>query len=507
MNVGVTPTAASEAGQTTVVPVLIIGCGFGGIAMAIALKNDGINDFRILERASDVGGVWRDNSYPGAACDVVSRLYSFSFDHESYAWSTAFAPQGEILDYIHKCVAKYDIRRHVQFNTLVISASFDERSGQWTVRTEAGQIFVTPILISATGLFNRLNIPDIPGRDEFKGVQFHSARWNHDFDLAGRTVAVIGNGASAVQFVPKIAEKVKRLYLFQRTPQYVMARTFFPGTSEWDAWLQKHPWLRWLARLKIYLTFERIIFRRFWFPHMRLQAEAGYYRMLEAKVKEPELRRKLTPNYPLGCKRVLVSDVWLDTMVRPNVEVVTAPIERIMADGVQTGDAQLRQVDAIIFGTGFRVHDYLAPMRVTGLGGKDLNEMWREGAEAYLGIAVTGFPNFFMLYGPNTNAVTSIIFMLECQARYIVNCIRKRENNRAHYMNVRADAQRRFIADVRQRLSRTVPAMAGCLTYFKNEYGVIDTNWPGYTTEYGWRTRHVRTSDYEFVTEQAAQRR
>jgi cation diffusion facilitator CzcD-associated flavoprotein CzcO len=190
-------------------------------------------------------------------------------------------------------------------------------------------------------------------------------------------------------------------------------------------------------------------------------------------------------------------------MVRPNVEVVTAPIERIAAEGVQTGDGRLREVEAIIFATGFRVHDYLAPMRVTGLGGKDLNDTWRKGAEAYLGITVTGFPNFFMLYGPNTNAVTSIIFMLECQARYIVACIRKLENNRARYMNVRADTQQRFIADVRKRLSRTVPAMAGCLTYFKNEYGVIDTNWPGYTTEYGWRTRRVRSSDYDFAAERA----
>jgi cation diffusion facilitator CzcD-associated flavoprotein CzcO len=498
MNMHVQAATGTAAAQGTYHQIVIIGCGFGGIATAIALKNDGIRDFKILERAADVGGTWRDNSYPGAACDVVSRLYSFSFEQD-YPWSSPFAPQPEILDYIKKCVAKHDLLSHVQFNTEVTGASFDEPAGLWHIRTQTGESFVTPILISAVGLFKEPNIPNIPGREDFGGVQFHSARWRHDFDLTGKTVAVIGNGASAVQFVPQIAQKVAKLQLFQRTPQYVMPKAAFPGTSSWDTWLGQKRWLRPIARFKVFLMFERFLLRRVLFPKARLKAEAAYRNILASKVKDPALRKKLTPDYPIGCKRLLVSDLWLDALVRPNVAVIDTPITRITRDGVETADGSPHKVDAIIFGTGFRTTDHLAPMQITGLAGKDLNHEWRMGAEAYLGITVSGFPNFFMLYGPNTNAASSIIFMLEIQARYIVRCIRKLQNNRARYMNVRADPQRRFNEEAQARLSRTVPAMAGCHTYFKNEFGRLTTNWPGYASEYRWRTRDVRTSDYDFV--------
>ncbi len=479
-------------------PLIIIGCGFGGIALAIALKKAGRHDFIILERASDIGGVWRDNGYPGAACDVVSRLYSFSYDQD-YEWSAAFAPQQEIWAYAKKVVARHDIERHVRFNTEVIGATFDEQSATWTIETAAGDRLATPILVSAVGLFNHANMPDIPGRDTFAGASFHSSRWNHQFALDGKSVAVIGNGASAVQFIPKIAPQVSRLYLFQRSPQYVMPKSIFPGTSKWDAWLQRFPQLRGLARLKIYLMFERFILRRRLFPHLRLKGEAAFRRLLEAKVKDAELRRKLTPNYPMGCKRQLVSDVWYDALTRRNVEVVDTPIERIDANGIVTRDGQHRRVDAIIYGTGFTPTSYLTPMRIKGLAGRDLNTAWRNGAEAYLGITVTGFPNFFMLYGPNTNAPSSIIFMLECQSRYIVSCIAALDKKRARFMNVRADRQREFNAEAQARLATTIPARADCFTYFKDPSGKITTNWPGYATEYLWRTRGMKARDYEFA--------
>lgn len=479
-------------------PIVIIGCGFGGIALAIALKKAGIHSFTILERAAGPGGVWRDNGYPGAACDVVSRLYSFSFDQD-YEWSTAFAPQPEILTYVKRCIANHDLAPHIRFNTEVTGAAFDAKTGCWTVETAGGERLVTPVLVSAVGLFNNPNVPNIPGRDTFKGVQFHSARWRHDVSLAGKEVAVIGTGASAVQFVPKVAAQAAQLYVFQRSPQYVLPKTTFPGTSDWDAWLQKHRGLRWLARLKIYLMFERFIFRRAWRPNLRLKGEAGFLKLLEAKVKDPALRRKLTPHYPMGCKRLLVSNEWFDALVRPNVEVVDTPIEAIAADGIKTRDGRHRRVDAIVYGTGFTPTAYLTPMHIAGLGGKDLNESWRNGAEAYLGITVAGFPNFFMLYGPNTNALASIIFMLECQADYIVKCIRTLDANHALYMNVRADAQRRFNAGAQKRLNRTVPARPECFTYFKDPSGKITTNWPGYATEYLWRTRAVKLGDYDFV--------
>jgi cation diffusion facilitator CzcD-associated flavoprotein CzcO len=484
--------------QAEQIPILIIGAGFGGIAMAIALETAGMHDYVILERAEDVGGVWRDNSYPGAACDVVSRIYSYSYDQD-YEWSTLFAPQPEILAYIHKVVDRHALRRRIRFGKEVRDARFDGERGLWRLATAEGEAIETPILISAVGLFNRVKIPDFPGRDGFKGVQFHSAAWRHDVDLVGKTVAVVGNGASAVQFVPKIAPLVKQLYLYQRTPQYVLPRAIVPGTGEWDARLQRRRWLRGVARLKIFFAYEKFVWRRKWRPSARLRGEAGYRAMLAAKVKDPALRAKLTPSYPIGCKRQLVSNEWIDTLIRPNVEVIDTPVETVTPNGIRTNDGVERKVDAIIYGTGFTPTDYLQPMHVTGLNGRDLNQAWREGAEAYLGISVTGFPNFFMLYGPNTNAITSIIFMLECQARYIVKCIDTLHRRKARYMTVRENAQRRFVAMLQRRIAPTVQAMSICLTYYKNEFGRVTTNWPGYALEYRWRTRHVRPGDFDFV--------
>jgi cation diffusion facilitator CzcD-associated flavoprotein CzcO len=500
MNVHIASGSSAQAQSTPGIstPILIIGCGFGGIALAIALKRAGLNSFIILERASDVGGVWRDNSYPGAACDVVSRLYSLSGDQD-YKWSTAFAPRDEIFSYIKGCVERHRIREYVRFDTEVANATFDAAAGTWSVETARCERFVTPVLVSAVGLFNNPSVPDIAGREQFKGEQFHSARWNHAYPLAGKSVAVIGNGASAVQFIPRIAREVEKLYLFQRTPQYVLPKTFFPGTGDWDKWLQRHPRLRGLARLKIFFMFERFIWRRKWRPHLRLKGEAGFHKLLEAKVKDPELRRKLTPNYPMGCKRQLVSDEWFDALARPNVEVVDNPIERIEPEGVRTRDGAFRRVDAIIYGTGFTPNAFLTPMRIRGLGGRDLNEAWRDGAEAYLGLTINGFPNFFMLYGPNTNAVASIIYMLECQARYIVSAIRALRRKGARYMNVEAGAQKRFVDEAQVRLAQTIPARPDCVTYFKQPNGRITTQWPGYALEYRIRTHAVRASDYQFV--------
>jgi cation diffusion facilitator CzcD-associated flavoprotein CzcO len=487
-----------ETASQTTSPIIIIGCGFGGMALAIELHKYGINDFLILERASDVGGVWRDNTYPGAACDIVSRFYSFSSD-QGYEWSQAFAPRDEIWDYTLKVTERHNIRPHVRFNTEVAEAAFDDKTGLWTLTTTKGERYKTPILVSAVGLFNHANIPNIPGRDSFKGASFHSSNWNHKFPLEGKTVAVIGCGASAVQIIPAIAPLVGKLCSYQRNPQYVVPKAIMPGAGEWDAWLDKRKWLRRLARLKIHLAFEKFILRRRIFPKARLKGEAGFRALLERKVKDPELRKKLTPNYPLGCKRQLVSDVWYEALTRPNVEIVVSPIEKITPDGLVTKDGVERKFDAIIFATGFTPTAYLTPMRVKGLGGCDLNEAWRNGAEAYLGITVTGFPNFFMMYGPNTNATTSIILVLECQARYIVSAIRTLRRKRARFMNVRAERQREFNAELQARLSATVWARTDCFTYSKDENGKITTNWPGYTTDYLWRTRAVRPRDFEFA--------
>jgi len=477
-------------------PIIVIGCGFGGIALAIELHKHGITDFVMLERGNDIGGVWRDNTYPGAACDIVSRFYSFSSDRNR-DWSRPFAPQAEIWDYAQEIVARHGIRRHVRFNTEVAEAVFDDKTGLWTLTTAAGGRYRTPVLVSAVGLFNRANIPNIPGRDNFKGVSFHSSNWNHAFPLEGKTVAVIGCGASAVQFLPEIAPRVAKLYSYQRSPQHVMPKAMMPGAGEWDAWLGKRKWLRGLARLKVHLMFERITLRRRRNPEMRLKGEEAFRALLERKVKDPELRKKLTPNYPMGCKRQLISDHWYEALTRPNVEVIVSPIEKITPDGV-VSDGVERKVDAIIYGTGFTPTAYLTPMRVKGLAGLDLKQAWRDGAEAYLGITVAGFPNFFMMYGPNTNATTSIIFMLECQARYIVSAIRTLRRKRARFMTVRADRQRAFNAELQERLAATVWVRPDCFSYTKDENGKVTTNWPGYSTDYLWRTRAVKPGDFEF---------
>lgn len=496
VNVASHSVAGAQSESAISTPILIIGCGFGGLALSIELKRGGFNEFTILERAEEVGGVWRDNSYPGAACDVASRLYSLSGDQD-YAWSTAFAPRDEIFRYLQHCAERHGIRKHVRFGTEVREATFQASAGMWIVRTACGKLFTTPVLISAVGLFNNPNVPPVPGRDLFKGAQFHSARWDIGYQLSGKSVAVIGAGASAVQFIPKIAPQVAQLYSFQRSPPYVLPKTLFPGASDWDLWLQRHPRMRWLARLKIFLMFERLLWRTRR-PHLREQAEMRFRALLEAKVKDPELRRKLTPNYPIGCKRLLGSDEWYDSLQLPNVEVVDEPIAAIEPAGIRTCDGELRRVDAIIYGTGFTPTAFLTPMKIKGLGDRDLNEAWRDGAEAYLGITVTGFPNFFMLYGPNTNAGASIVYMLESQARYVVSAVRALRRRGARYMNVRPDVQKHFNDATQMRLSRTAAASPDCFSYFKAENGRITTQWPGYALEYRIRTRYARPSDFEF---------
>ena len=458
--------------------IAIAGAGFGGIALAVALKRAGIDSFTIYERAADVGGVWRDNAYPGAACDVPSLLYSYSFAQD-YAWSASYAPQGEILDYLKRCVARFGLAPHIRFDTEIAAATFDEGSSGWRLETGIGERIDADVFVSAVGLFNRPALPSIPGRESFAGVQFHSARWDPACDLEGKRVAVIGTGASAIQIVPAIAPSVARLYVFQRSPHHVMPRAE-PGLVGAVSWRQAL--VRRLRRLHVFLQFENTVRRR-GSPRLTRKGEAAF---------------RLTPPFPLGCKRVLQSNDWYAALQRPNVELVDAPIESIGRDGIHTRDGQSRTVDVIVYATGFTPTDYLVPMRVTGRGGRALNEAWREGAEAYLGIAVSGFPNFFMLYGPNTNAVGSIIHMLESQARYITHAIQALGRRGADFMEVRTAAQRAYNEAIQRRIGETVLVHPNCQSYFRAPSGKVTTQWPGFMTEYRRRTRTVRLRDYEF---------
>lgn len=475
---------------------VVVGSGFGGVAVAIALKKAGINDFVILERANDVGGVWRDNTYPGASCDIASRLYSYSFAQD-WNWSGAYAPQAEILAYIKHCIAKYGISPHILLNTDVASAEFDEARTLWSIAAKSGQQFESRVLISAVGVFSEAKTSLIDGQNDFTGDQFHSSRWKHGCSLEDRRVAVIGSGASAVQFVPHVAGVAERVFLFQRTPQWVMSRGAFPGSSALDEILRNSRLLRRFGRLKLFLTYEQRILRRALRPQSQRRTEAGIRKSLERRVESQQLRAKLIPKHPFGCRRPLGSDEWFETLQKPNVEVVTEPISRVFRNGLRTKDGRSYEVDVIIYGTGFTSTAYLSSLRVIGRGGQSLSEAWKDGAEAYLGMTVPNFPNFFLVYGPNTNA-PNVLFMLECQARYISQCVTLISQGCATVMSVRAPVLRRYTDDLTRRLSRTDIAATNCLTSnLKQENGRITVAWPGCAAEYMWLTRKVRPQDYE----------
>ncbi|MEE2761831.1 MAG: NAD(P)/FAD-dependent oxidoreductase [Pseudomonadota bacterium] len=471
--------------------VAIVGAGFGGIGLAYWLNRAGINDFTIYERSSELGGVWRDNRYPGAACDVPSRFYSYSFEQD-YRWSTPYGTQAEILRYLNHCADKYGAREHIRFETEIASAAFVEDAGLWYLKTNAGQAIEAEVFVSAVGLFNKIAYPDVAGRETFQGPAFHSARWDVDFDPAGKAIGVIGTGASAVQFVPAIQPKACRLLVFQRTPQYVTRRMIPDHNPNAGNMLTR----RW-QRLKIFRRFESTILRRA-SVEMTAQAQSEFFDYLAEQVPDPELRARLSPNYRFGCKRVLQSNDWYPALQQPNVEVITTPITTMTETGVDCEDGTQYPVDAIIYGTGFTPSEFLVPMDISGIGGQSLANSWKGGAEAYLGMTVSGFPNFFIMYGPNTNTAASIIYMLENQARYIAKCVKGLGRERGRIMNLRSEAQRKYNTEIQARIGATVLVDANCHSYFQDLSGKVTTQWPGRLREYRRRTRRVQMSDYEF---------
>ncbi len=468
--------------------IAILGAGVAGLCMGIQLKKAGISSFKIYEKSDRVGGTWHDNSYPGANCDVPSHLYCYSFEPNP-DWSRIFSPQAEIHRYLEGCAEKYGLLPHIQFGTEITGARFDERESAWRIRTDTGQEIVANVLVSGTGQLNRPHVPALPGFESFAGTHFHSARWNHSHDLSGRNVAVIGNGASAIQFIPCIAPMVKSLSIFQRSANWVIPRMDRAYTDTEKERFRRLPSLLWLVRALIYWSLEARFFGFFrgsWFGR-KLEKAATQY--LHAQIADPKLRALLTPDYPVGCKRILISDDYYQALTRQNVEVVGSHIERIERDVIVTADGVTRPVDTIIFGTGFETTSFLAPMQIEGLGGRKLEEVWRSGAEAYLGVGVSGFPNLFLLYGPNTNlGHNSIIFMIECQVRYVLQCIQALARNRTSRLDVRPEAMERYNERLQRDIQKTAWA-AGCNSWYKTESGKITNNWSGFTVEYWWRTQ------------------
>jgi cation diffusion facilitator CzcD-associated flavoprotein CzcO len=465
--------------------------------MGIQLKRAGWEAFTIFERSRRVGGTWHDNRYPGAGCDVPSHLYCFSFEPNP-DWSRKYSEQPEIHRYLEHCATKYGLLDHVRFDTEIASARFDETARLWRLRTAAGEEIVASVIVSGVGQLNRPYLPELPGLERFSGASFHSARWNAEHDLAERDVAVIGNGASAIQLIPRIAGTARTVRVFQRSPNWLLPRNDRAYSAR-ERWAFRHlPLYRRLYRDAIYCGLEARfsgLLRDSWVSKQVERIALGY---LEAEVADPRLRRALTPDYPVGCKRILISDDYYRALSRPNVELVTAAIERIGERAIVTRDGASRAVDTIVLATGFETTTFLAPMELAGAGGQRLAEVWQRGAEAYLGMSVAGFPNLFLLYGPNTNlGHNSIIFMIECQVDHVMRCLAELARTGSSDVDVRPEAMARESAAVQHALERT--AWAGdCRSWYKTASGRITNNWPGLTTQYWWRTRRLARSDYRW---------
>ncbi len=477
--------------------VIILGAGMSGICMGIKLREAGIDDFLLLEKTDAVGGTWHDNTYPGACCDVASHLYSFSFEPKP-DWSHAYAPQSEIQEYFRHCAAKYEVAPHIRFNTAVTDARLDEAAGLWILTLADGEQLSCRFLVSGLGQLNRPFTPEFPGADRFAGQSFHSARWDHSVDLTGKRVAVIGNAASAIQFIPPVAKAADKVYVYQRSANYIIPRNDRVYTEgQLDAF-RRHPLLLKLSRLRFYLRQELMFFGAMFNGSLRHRLVSWIARRyLEQEISDPALRAKLTPDYPMGCKRILVSDDYYQALEQEDIELVTSAIEGIDEQGVVTADGVQRPVDVLIYGTGFKATEFMAPLQVAGRDGRLLSDSWQDGAWAHRGVAVPGFPNMFMLYGPNTNlGHNSIIFMVESQVHYIVRCIDKVLAHDIRLLDANREQAERFNAKLQEDLASTVWG-GECGSWYKNASGKITNNWPHSTLRFRWSMRQPDFSEYD----------
>jgi cation diffusion facilitator CzcD-associated flavoprotein CzcO len=483
--------------------IVIVGAGFAGIAAAIRLKQAGIEDFVIYEQSPRVGGVWWENDYPGCACDVPSHLYSFSFELNP-DWTRRFAPQAEIQAYLERCADKYDLRRHLRLNTQVIGADFDEGAGRWRVRTsgpaaQEGELQAS-FLILGTGGINQPARPDLPGLSSFRGKVMHSARWDHSVPLDGKNVAIVGTGASAIQIVPAIVERVARLLLFQRTPAWIVPKPDGDISPSRRAAYKRWPWLQRLARSMLYWQRELLAIGFFALPGLLHAAElaANWYR--RRHIRDPELRAKLTPRYRMGCKRILPTNDYYPAVARPNVELITGEIAEVRPNGIVGPDGRERPADVIVLATGFQVAEAPPPFAMRGKGGLPLEKAWQSGAEAYLGTTVSGFPNAFILVGPNTGlGHTSMILMIESQVQYVVSCLKLTEKKGIVAVDVAPAKQAAYNRWLQKRLSRSVWNTGGCMSWYLSRTGRNTTLWPGFTFEFRFKTRRFRPQGYELT--------
>lgn len=477
------------------IDTVILGTGFGGLGMGAQLARAGQRDFVILEKASGPGGTWRENTYPGAACDTEAHLYCYSFSlHLSV--TRMYAGQHELLEYAQTLIKDFGLEGHIRYNTEVVNAVWNDTENRWIIGLRNGDSISARAFIAAWGQLNRPSIPAFPGLETYTGTAFHSAQWRHDVDLAGKRVASIGNAASAVQYIPEIAEDVAGLDVFQRSPNWIMPRNQVIFSEMELASFQTDPELFLKSRHDLH------DFREAQFARTRAgSAEAAdvmrqALEHLENQVPDPELRAKLTPDFPLACKRVLRSDDYYPALMQENVSLITEGVDRFVEDGIITADGVKHQYDVIIFGTGFETQSFQGPVEIIGRNGRSLRDTWRDGAEAYLGMTVSWFPNFFMIYGPNTNlGHNSVISMLEIQQGYIISALQDILEHPRRAIDVRGNIQDNFNSEVQRQMQAS--AWAGnCNSWYKNETGRVVNNWSGTVDEYRAVAANYRPWEY-----------
>ncbi|MEJ3404744.1 NAD(P)/FAD-dependent oxidoreductase [Rathayibacter sp. YIM 133350] len=490
-------TAAAD-GATRHARVLIIGAGFSGIGLAHRLRQSGVDDVVILERSDDVGGVWRLNTYPGCTCDVPSHLYSFSFAPNP-EWSSTFSPQPEIREYLRACVDRFGLRESLRTAVEVTDARWDESALLWRLTTSEGP-WTGQVLVSAVGPLTEPRLPDVPGIDRFRGHLMHSARWDPSLELTGRRVASIGTGASAIQYVPRIAEKVERLYVFQRHAPWVLPHSKRPIAERERDRYRRHPLVQRVARARIYAVRELLVagFAK-WPPALRL-LEAAARAHLRRQVPDAALRRILTPDYRLGCKRMVPADDWYPALQRENVTVVASGLREIREHSVLDDTGAEHAVDTIIFGTGFHVTDVPVSRQVHGRGGVLLADAWRDSARAYLGASVPGFPNFFLMLGPNTGlGHSSMVYMAESQMEHIVHAIRAMANSGAKAIELRPEAYDAYNRTLDAKMTRTVWQTGGCASWYQDASGRNAALWPDWTFRFRRLARRWDPHAYRVV--------
>lgn len=478
---------------------VIVGTGFGGIGMAIKLREAGITDFVVLEKSDQIGGTWRDNTYPGAACDVPSPLYSFSFEQD-FDWPRFYSQQPDIHRYLLHCATRYGLMSHIRLNTQVQRARFDEANGLWLIDTTCGATLHARAFITAVGQLSNPAYPNLPGLDSFRGKVFHSARWDHSYDFRGKRVAIVGTGASAIQFIAPVANQAAHATVFQRSAAYVLPKPD-RRTTRAEYWLyRKIPFLRKLLRDTVYCAHELLGVGLFKFPLLLSPIMALWKLHLRLSIKDPALRATLTPGYPIGCKRILLDNTYYRALAQPNVNVKAGAVREVGATMIVADDGTPHEVDAVILGTGFTASDFLTPMEIRGRDDRELNATWSDGAEAYLGITVNGFPNFFMLYGPNTNlGHNSIVYMLECQIAYVIDALCHLRAAPAISFDIKPHVQSAFNQKLHHALGKSVWSQ-GCSSWYLNAKGKHTNNWSGSTFKYRRLTRRFDIANYETLT-------